>query len=99
MSADLKPMLYHPAEPIHRVVPQFPAQLQAMITKSGTIDVRVAIDKTGRVTKAEVNPNSGFHQLVLERLLSASRLWKFKPARRGDEPVSSEFVIQFNFRR
>ena len=68
-----------------------------MLTKPATLEVRVTIDKTGRVTHAEAVTHAGVNKLVLEQVVAAARSWTFTPARRGDDPLSSEFVLQFYF--
>jgi hypothetical protein len=91
------PVVYRPAEPILRVVPRIPSELLTTMPKPKTIEVTVAIDAAGQVTRAEVIPQPGVHKLTMEKLVTAARSWTFKPARKGDEPISSEFVLQFHF--
>jgi hypothetical protein len=91
------PAAYHAAEPLHRVVPRLLPQLLAILPKPTTLEVRVNIDRMGRVTLAEALPRPGINKVVLEQVVAAARSWTFTPARRGDEPVPSEFVLQFYF--
>jgi hypothetical protein len=88
---------YRAAEPLRRIVPRLAPQLLAMLTKPITIEARITVDKTGRVAHAEALPHAGVNKLVLEQVVTAARSWIFKPALRGDDPVSSEFVLQFYF--
>jgi TonB family protein len=79
------------------VKPLFPAGLRSAAFKPVTIDVRVAIDQKGRVTRAEpVSTGSPYRVFVIEAV-RAARLWQFQPARRGEEPVESQIVLQFVF--
>ena len=68
-----------------------------MMPKPGTIEVRVAIDKDGKVTQADAVPHRGVNNVVLGMVTAAARSWTFTPARLGDEPVPSDFVLQFHF--
>jgi len=70
-----------------------------MIAKPKTIAVQVVIDKTGRVTQAEARSSSGVQKMVIDKLLEAARSWTFVPARLGNEPIPSEFTLQFTFGR
>jgi hypothetical protein len=91
--------LYHPPEPLRRVVPRFPAESLRAIASPLTVEVRVGIDKSGKVTQADLIPVRGANPLVLERVLTAARQWTFTPARRGDVPIAGEFVLQFRIAR
>jgi hypothetical protein len=90
---------YHAPEPLRRVVPRFPAESLRAIASPLTVEVRVGIDKSGKVTQADLVPVRGANPLVLERVLTAARQWTFTPARRGSEAVASEFVLQFRIAR
>lgn len=90
-------LVYRPAEPVRRVVPRLPAEMLTMIPKPKTIEVRVTIDKKGQVTHAEAISQSGVNSAVLEKLITAARSWTFLPARKGVEPISSDYVLQFHF--
>jgi outer membrane biosynthesis protein TonB len=68
-----------------------------MMGKPRTIEVRVSIDATGRVTRVEAKPQRGVNSAVRKSIESSARSWTFKPARQGDEPIPSEFVLQFHF--
>ena len=96
-ATESRPTAYYAAEPVHRVVPRLLPAFLAMIARPATMEVRVTIDKTGRVTQAQAVPHAGVNKLVLEQVVTAARAWTFKPAHRGDEPVQSELVLQFYF--
>jgi TonB family protein len=61
------------------------------------IEVKVTIDKNGKVSKAEAIPQKTVNQFLVNSAVSAARLWRFQPALRDNEPVSSESVLQFLF--
>ena len=68
-----------------------------MSSKPTVVVIRVAIDKAGKVVKSEPLPQQNVHQLFIREALHAAELWRFQPARRGDEPVASESVVRFSF--
>ena len=88
-------MTYHPPEPLRRVVPRFTADALRSVATPLTVDVQVHVDAAGKVTQALIVPQRGLNPFIVERVVGAARQWTFKPARRGDEPIPSEFVLQF----
>jgi TonB family protein len=90
---------YHPPVPLTKVTPTFPPQLKSLVLKPTTVAVRVTIDKNGRVLKAEPLPQANIHKFFIVEAVHAAQLWKFQPARRGDDAVSSELVLQFAFKQ
>jgi len=89
---------YEPAVAIAKTQPRYPEELRALLVKNITVEVRVTIDTAGKVTQAEAIPQKNMSQLLLNSVLSASRLWKFKPALRNHEPVVSESILEFVFK-
>ena len=73
------------------------------------VKVEVTVDPQGRVKKARVaerllNPRTNRERKVSrlgygleEAALAAARRFRFRPARRGGEPVSSTFTLTFSF--
>jgi hypothetical protein len=90
---------YQAAIAIAKATPAFPPELQSFAIKRTVIEVKVTIDKDGRVSKAEAVPQNNVNRFLVNSALNAARLWKFQPARRDNEPVSSESVLQFVFAR
>ncbi len=88
-----------PARPIRQTRPALPPSVRSLITSQMEVNVKVSIDETGRVTKAESMPGK---QPVDESVTSAARnaaaVWRFAPARRGGQPVPSELILRFQFR-
>jgi TonB family protein len=78
-------------------MPAFPPALRAIVLRPKVVEVRVSIDQTGKVIKAEAIPQRDLHKLFVDAALNAARLWKFRPARIGDQPVPAETVLQFSF--
>jgi hypothetical protein len=60
-----------------------------------TVEVNVMIDKTGRVIQAEAIPPRNLDHSLLNSVVNASMLWKFRPALRNNRPVSSESILEF----
>jgi hypothetical protein len=76
----------------------FPADLTALIIKPKIVEIKVAIDVTGRVVKAEAMASKEWvPQLMTVTAVRAARLYRFKPARRGAQPIPSEMILQFRF--
>ncbi len=88
---------YQPAVVISKAAPSFPSELGSLAVQKKVIEITVSIDKNGRVSKAEAVPQKNVNQFFINSALNAARLWKFRPAMRGDEPVASEMVLQFIF--
>ena len=89
--------VYHPPVPLREVAPTYPFELRSLSLKSAIVAVRVTIDKTGKVQKAEPLPEGNVHQLFIMEAIHAAQLWKFQPARRGEEPVPSQSLLRFTF--
>lgn len=88
---------YHPPVPLREVAPTYPFELRSLRLKSTVVAVRVTIDKTGKVQKVEPLPEGSVHRLFIMEAVHAAQLWKFQPARRGDETVPSQSVLRFTF--
>jgi hypothetical protein len=80
-----------PPAPVHRVSPAIPSGLGQA---EGSVDVKVYIDESGSVSRAQLltkkNELAGLS-------LGAARQWRFTPARKHDKPVASEMVLHFRF--
>jgi TonB family protein len=81
-----------------KITPAVPPELRSLIIKQ-TVQVKVTIDETGKVVKADAVPQQNVSQLLLNSAVRASRAWKFQPARRNHQPVSCEWILQFVFSR
>jgi hypothetical protein len=59
----------------------------------------VRIDDAGRVVKAEPMPSKEpVSSSLVDAARSAAMLWRFEPARRGNQPVPSDMVLRFQYR-
>jgi hypothetical protein len=90
---------YQPAVAIAKAAPAFPPELRPFALKLKVIEVKVSIDKTGNVSKAEAIPQKNVNQFLVNSAVNAARLWRFQPAQRDNQPISSESVLQFVFGR
>jgi TonB family protein len=86
------------AEVVDRVMPNVPSGASNTIHGKVSILVRVDVDQGGAVSKAELTsrgPSAYFARLALE----SARNWKFKPAQQNGKPVSSTWMLRYEFRR
>jgi protein TonB len=89
---------YIPPRPVRQTKPVAPRSLKALISREIVIEVKVSVDATGRITRAEAPPGEGVLQNSLAKLaIEAARLWKFQPAREGNHNKPGEVRIQFQF--
>ena len=83
-----------PPTPVRTQAPRYPDALRRDgIT--GMVSISVTIDEKGAVTSATVtkSTNSGFDEPALD----AVRQWKFKPAKKGGQPVAVTVVLPIRF--
>jgi eukaryotic-like serine/threonine-protein kinase len=81
---------------VKQVAPDVPSRARNTIQGKIRVSVRVAVNPAGDVTGAEFStpgPSKYFARLAME----ASRRWKFKPAESDGQPVSSEWVLRYQF--
>ena len=87
---------FSPARPVRQVRPRLPADLQGDEANTQPVDVKVWIDTSGQVTKAELLSDRTTPE-VADITSNAALKWTFEPARLSDHPVSSELVMHFRF--
>jgi protein TonB len=83
------------AEPVSRVVPQYPP-LAAKTNTRGRVSVTVEIDEQGKVVAAKAVSGP---QLLRPAAEEAIKQWQFKPATLRGVPVRSEMTISVEFRQ
>jgi hypothetical protein len=86
---------YQPPVPIHKVTPNL--RLPPSVSRPQYVNVRVAIDKTGRVTKVDLVSRVRGAVSSYAEVVSAVRLWKFQPAQLNKKPIDSEILLKFIF--
>lgn len=95
-STPVTPIL--PPKAIRQSKPVLPPTVKAMLKRRVDIQIRVNIDASGKVVRAEpVASQTGLNPYLSTTAANAARLWIFQPARRGDAPVPSEMILQFSF--
>ena len=78
---------YVPPSPVHQVSPVNPGG-------TGTVDVKVFIDASGSVTRAQALTKGSD---LSGAAVAAAQKWQFTPARKHDKPAPSEMVLHFHF--
>ena len=85
---------FAPARPLREVKPRIPDNLDQ--EAAHPVDVKVWIDETGQVTKAELLSDH-VDTDIAGIASNAAYKWTFEPARLSDHPVPSEMVMHFHF--
>ncbi len=80
---------------LHQVDPEYSEEARKA-KYSGTVLLRIVVDPTGRVTKAEVVRSLGMG--LDEKAIEAVNKWKFKPGTRNGSPVPVLATVEVNFR-
>jgi TonB family protein len=89
---------YVDSEVLTRVAPEVPEGIRPRITEPMPIDVKVAINRAGKVTKATVvQHEDGLVDFLGKRAVAAAQRWTFTPAKRGGKAVESTRTIHFVF--
>jgi hypothetical protein len=83
--ADGEAAAFVPPSPVRKVAPVKAADARP-------VDVKVFIDESGNVTRAQVLTKGG--DLAMPAL-NAARQWQFTPARKHDKAVASEMILHF----
>jgi outer membrane biosynthesis protein TonB len=90
---------YQPPVAISKPLPRYPMMMKDWLGSPKTVEVKVSIDKDGKITQAEPIAQEGIARIFLDEAVKAARSWKFQPARLGDQPIASELVLRFVFKR
>jgi TonB family protein len=78
---------------------EIPANVRAKVPTEARVQVMVAIDEQGNVTKAEVESMMGQGaRLLTKEALQAARRSRFRPAREGERAVESQMVLTYLFK-
>jgi len=81
-------------ESLRRVQPDYPASARAA-RQAGMVAVEVSINDRGDVVAAHALSGPA---LLRDAAVAAAQRWKFKPATRDGQPISSVSTITFNFK-
>jgi outer membrane biosynthesis protein TonB len=87
-----------PPAPIRRAPTNVPPELRGRIKHETPVDVKVYVDRTGRVEYAELlSEGTGPDRDLASLAVFSSRRWQFSPAHLGEEAVPAEVVLRFRF--
>jgi len=81
-----------------RVMPDVSVSARNTIQGKIRVSVRVAVNPEGEVKQASL-ASAGPSRYFANKALEASRRWKFRPAEVDGRPVSSEWMLRFQFGR
>ncbi len=85
---------------VRRVSPAVPPNLRSLLRSEVRVEVKVAIDETGKVVRAEaVNTFGEMAPYLSQNAVNTARMWRFRPARNNGKPVPSEMLLNFRFTR
>ncbi len=79
-------------------LPDLTEQARSTIHGRVKVNVKVDVDASGAVTRAEVEPPGGGKYLS-ERALAAARKWKFQPVKVDGRDVPQQWRVYFEFQR
>jgi TonB family protein len=83
---------------LEQVLPPISRRSRDTITGKVRVGVKVAVDSSGKVTRASlVSP--GPSQYFAKAALDSSRHWKFAAPQVGGQAVASEWILRFQFGR
>jgi hypothetical protein len=84
--------------PIHQDKPAVPPELRRRVNGEVAIDVKVFVDRAGKVEYAELLSNgTGANRDLASLAVFSSRRWRFSPASRDGAAVPAEVVLRFRF--
>ena len=85
-------------KPISEARPEVSTELRQRIRQEVSIDVKLYVDRAGKVEFAELLSNgTGVNRDLASMAVFSSRHWEFSPARLGDKTVPAEVVLRFRF--
>jgi protein TonB len=92
------PVLTQPsfsADYLQNPAPRYPPLARRM-RQEGKVVLRVLVDTGGGASQIEVRNSSG-SDVLDEAALEAVKLWRFVPARRGDQPIAAWVLVPITF--
>jgi eukaryotic-like serine/threonine-protein kinase len=81
---------------VHQVLPDVPKTASDTIWGTVRVGVRVSVDSSGKVTRAELD-SAGPSRYFAALSLQAARNWEFAPPSRDGGPVASAWILHFNY--
>jgi TonB family protein len=87
-----------PPKPLQQVRPELPPNVRGMLSQEVQVEIKVTVDATGRVTRAEPLASKGaIAEYLGKAAATAALVWKFEPARIDGKPAPGELILQFRF--
>ncbi|HYM06900.1 MAG TPA: hypothetical protein VEU11_10100 [Terriglobales bacterium] len=87
------------ARPIRETRANLTASIRSTITSPVEVQVKVRIDESGRVVRADPVALTGpASNALVAATQNAALLWTFAPATRGNQPIASDVVLKFSYR-
>jgi TonB family protein len=75
-----------------------PANIAALVSRRVDVDVRVDVDQNGNIIRAQPLVSSGTLNAYLgNAAAAAAQLWKFEPAKQGNQSIAGAIVLKFVF--
>jgi hypothetical protein len=87
---------YVPPRLLRQAMPMIPQALRPLSVAS-TVEIRVSIDETGKVTAAEAGRQPDVPRALVEAARNAAWLCRFEPAKSGGVTQKSEMLLRFQF--
>jgi periplasmic protein TonB len=85
------------AVPTRQVAPIMPASFKTLLFRDTVVKVKVSVDTEGKVSSAQAAPETPAALRYMSE--DAGRRWRFRPATLDGKAVSSEYFINFTFKR
>jgi hypothetical protein len=92
------PAGFVPPKPVREPATEVPPNLRQGMIRQIPVDVKVYVDRDGKVKYAELlSKATGATRDLASLAVFSSRRWEFSPARLGDETVPAEVILRFRF--
>src|SRR3984893_2857797 len=85
-------------EVLQQVLPDVSKTARNTIQGTVRVNVRVTVDSSGNVTNATLE-SPGPSKYFARKAMEAAQQWKFKSASTHGQPVSREWILQFQFKK
>jgi TonB family protein len=85
-------------EVLQQVLPDVSKTARNTIQGTVRVEVQVTVDSLGNVTNATLE-SPGPSKYFARKAMEAAQQWKFKPAPTNGQPVSREWILQFQFKK
>ena len=87
-----------PGAVLHEVRPDVPKSAQNTISGTIKVVVHVQVDPSGKVSSAKFK-TSGSSRYFANQAMKAAERWEFTPPQVDGQPVASNWLLQFRFKR